>query len=212
MRTVVLLVLVIICCPGVHGQKQTPADPFGLATFGFENKLESRPLISPPVEPPQSRACGVGIYLREETFTVNNKPKKIKTVIAYFLPNPKTLSIFNDTDKMKPEPSQNSAQRLTNLPPGVSSLTFFWPPKLRSLQQVLLMRAENVDRGLIEKTMDFPAVLNVQEGDTASILWTFDAFIPGSPPPMLLGNFIASDPVLLRMYLPRGAKKCLEWK
>lgn len=212
MRKVVLLVLAIICCPGVHGQKQTPADPFGLASFGFENKLESRPLITPPVGPPQSRACGAGVYLREETGTVNNKAKKIKIATVYFLPNPKTLSAFNDTDKMKPDPSRSPAQRLTNLPPGVSSLTFFWPPKLRSVQEALLMRAENGDRGLVERTLNFPAELNVQEGDTASILWTFDAFIPNSPPPMLLGNLITSDPVQLRMSLPRGAKKCLEGK
>jgi hypothetical protein len=201
MRRIVLFVLVVICCPWANGQKQTPADPYGLTAFGFEQKLESRPLITPAREPAQSRACGAGVYLREETATVNNKVKKIKVVIVYFLPNPNTLSTFDDydIDKMKPYP----ADELTNLPPGVSSLTFFWPPRLRTLQSVLLMRAEKVDDGLFERAMNFHAQIAVQEDDSPSILWKFDDFIPG------VGR---REPVLLKISFPQGAKKCIEGK
>ena len=209
MRKVVLFVLVVVCCPWANGQKQIPADPFGLTAFGFGQKLENRPLIIPSNEPPQSRACGTGVYLREEAVTVNNKAKKIKVVIVYFLPDPDTLSTFDDDmDKMKPSP----AQELTNLPPGVSSLTFFWPPQLRSQQSVLLMRAEKVNGGLIERTLKFPALLDVQEGDSPSIHWKLDDYIPGIRSPEVLGNRIESDPVLLKVSFPRWTKKCIEGK
>lgn len=211
MRKVVLFVLMAACCSLANGQKQTPADPFGLAAFGFENKLESRPLIIASEEPPQSRACGTGVYLREETVTVNNKAKRIKIVIVYFLPNPNTLSAFNNIDQMKSDPAQNPAQKLTNLPPGVSSFTFFWPPKLRSLQEVLLMRAEKVGKGLFERSFNFPALLNIREGDSASILWNFDSELSRTTPE-LLGNRIVSDPVLLKISFSPGTKKCIEGK
>jgi hypothetical protein len=212
MRKVTLFLLVVMGCPLTHGQKQTPSDPFGLAAFGFESKLEGRPLITPSEEPPLSRACGAGVYLREETVTVNNKAKKIKIVIVYFLPNPNTMSAFNDTDKMTPDPLQKPTQKLTNLPPGVSSFTFFWPPKLRTVQETLLMRAEKKDKGIVERTLSFPAELNIQEGDTASILWSFDNTLLSPTTPEMLGNQIVSNPVMLKVSVPRGTKKCLEGK
>jgi hypothetical protein len=211
MRTFVLFALVIICSLSANGQKQTPADPFGLTAFGFGEKLESRPLITPSNEPAQSRACGTGVYLKEETVTVNNKAKKIKVVIVYFLPNPSTLSTFDDAkdrDQMKPAP----AQEPTSLPPGVSSLTFFWPPQLRNPQRILFMRAEKVNSGLIARSLDFVAELDVQEGNSSSILWKFDHEFPGIRSPELLGNRISSDPLLLKMSFPRGTKKCIEAK
>ena len=213
MRTVVLFVLVIICCSQANGQKSTPADPFGLAEFGFEKKLESRPLIVPSEAPPQSQACGTGVYLREETVTVKNKAKKVKAVIVHFLPNPSTLSAFADSmGKMKPDPAPDAGQMPTNLPPGVSSLTFFWPTEHRRVQGVLMMRVEKVNDRLMERALNFPAQLVVQEGNSPAILWNFDHYVPGSPPPMLLGNMVMSDPVILRISLPRGAKKCIEGK
>ena len=96
MRKAFMFVFLVICCPWANGESQTPADPFGLSNFGFERKLESRPLVTPSSEPEQARACGTGVYLREETISVNNKPKKSKVVIVYFLPNPSTLSAFGD--------------------------------------------------------------------------------------------------------------------
>ena len=211
MSKVLMFVLLVICCPWANGQSETPADPFGLSDFGFERKLEKRPLVIPSSEPAQARACGKGVYLREEIVTENNKPKKIKVVIVYFLPNPSTLSAFSaplDKDKMKPLPASVSA----NVPPGFSSLTFFWPPKLRTDQSVLLMRAEKINGGVREMTFNFPARLDVQEGDSPSIRWMLDSYIPGSGPPELLGNNIRSDPAKLKISLPLGAKKCIEGK
>lgn len=208
-----MFLFLVICCPWANGQSQTPADPYGLSDFGFERKLENRPLVMPSIEPEQARACGTGVYLREETITVNNKPKKSKVVIVYFLPNPSTLSAFGDQlSKLKLSGTRSAAPIITNLPAGFSSLTFFWPPKLRADQSVLFMRAEKVNGNLGQITMNFPARLNVREGDSPSILWMFDSYIPNSPPPELLGNRISSEPAMLKISISRGAKKCIEGK
>lgn len=213
MSKALMFVLLVICCPCANGQTQTPADPFGLADFGFERKLENRPLVTPSSEPAQARACGTGVYLREETATVDNKPKIIKVVIVYFLPNPSTLSALGEQlSKMKPSPAASPEPASTNLPLGFSSLTFFWPPKLRVDQSVLLMRAERVNGRVMEMSVNLPARLDVREGDSPSILWMFDSYIPGSPPPELLGNTIRSDPAKFKISLSRGAKKCIEGK
>jgi hypothetical protein len=210
MRRVVLFVLVLICWSWANGQTQTQADPFGLTAFGFGQKLETRPIIVPSREPPQSHVCARGIYLREEAVTVNNKTKKVKVVIVYFLPNPSTLSMFDLDEKNKLKPL---AQPLTGFPPqGVSSLTFFWPPQLRSEQQVLFMRAEKVNDIAIQRALKLPAQLDVREGDSPSILWKLDSYIPGVRSPEIVGNLVASEPVQLKVFFPRGTKKCIEGK
>lgn len=207
-----MFVFLVICCPWANGRSQTPEDPFGLSDFGFERKLEKRPLVVPSSEPEQARACGTGVYLREETISVNNKPKKSKVVIVYFLPNPSTLAAFGDrVSKVKLSGTPSPAPMITNLPAGFSSLTFFWPPKLRADQSVLFLRVEKVNGGLGHITMNFPARLDVREGDSPSILWMFDSYIPGLVPG-LVGNTIRSEPALLKISISRGAKKCLDGK
>ena len=210
MRKAVLFLVVFGSCPWANGQKESPGDPFGLIAFGFEEKFERRPLIKPSSEPTQSRPCGTGVYLREETVTLKDKSTKVKVVILYFLPNPSTAATFatEDFSRMKPALPRPPS----NAPPGVSSLTFLWPPQLRRGQSVLFIRAEEVVGRLMERTMDFPAYLDVQEGDSPSILWKFDTFLPGIRSAELVGNSIDSDPVVLKISLPRGTKKCIEAK
>jgi hypothetical protein len=109
-----------------------------------------------------------------------------------------------------------SGPALLDLPPGTSSISFLWPTKLRSYQGVLLTRADYVDAKLIQTKLSFSAKLDVQEGDPLSILWRFDHPHAGAPAPEILGNSdslrIDAEPVLFRLHIPRGAKKCIEGK
>ena len=212
MRKIVPFVLMIVCCAEAGGQKSTLADPFGLTAFGFREKQERRTLVKPAEGPSEARECGAGIYVREETVPVNDRPKKIKVLILYFVPNPDTAAAFGESPAgSKFDPAL--APLPSPLPLGVSSLTFFWPAKSWPPQQVLLMRAERVGSGLIGRSMSLPAVFAVQEGDSPSILWTYDTSRSrGLEGPEIVGNLIASDPVMFKLSLPRGAKKCVEGK
>jgi hypothetical protein len=211
MRSISLFLALIFCCSLASAQEFTPSDPFGLSAFGFKQKLENRPLMTPAGEPSDARACGTGVYMREEPVTVNKKVVNVRVVMVYFSPDPATLPVLRKyVEQMNPGPES------PDLPPGTSSITFLWPTKLRSYQTVLLTRADYVDAKLIQRKLSFPAKLDVQEGDPLSILWRFDHPVAGAPAPELLGNSkslkIGSEPMLFRLLIPRGAKKCIEGK
>lgn len=205
MRKIVLFVLVIVCCSRADGQMSNAADPFGLRAFGFAEKREKRTLVKPAEGPPGARECGTGVYVREETVPVNDRPKKVKVAVIYFQPDPATLSVLRDWQKEGGKPLPGPPPSLGNLPVGVSSVTFFWPARSWPPQEVLLMRAEKVDGQLFEVSMSFFAVFAVQEGDSPSVLWTEDTSRDAGP-------ILPSSPVLFKLSVPRGAKKCVEGK
>jgi len=198
---------------GAYGQKRelTVADPFGLKVVGLGERVKAYSIVpvAPADDVPQPhlhQSCGEGVSYRISNIKTSAGPKATKIVVLTHKPNVDAVQPpeFDKKSRSKPED-------LEYVPPaGYGSISFGWPPQLRTEQFVRLQWTGKTEHGEHhEITVELPAQISLREGDKQSISWKLDSYITPVPSAQIVGRRIESDPLVFYITLTKAAKKCL---
>ena len=208
------LLAIIALSAGAYGQKKelsTVADPFGLKIVGLGERVKAYSIVpvAPADDVPQPyphQSCGEGVSYRISRIPTPRGPKEIKIVVLTYKPEFDGV----DTPKFDKGTPAEPPEREYRPPVGYGSISFGWPPQLRTDQFVRLQWTGTTEDGQVhENWMELWAEISLREGDKQSISWKLDSFVSPVPSAQIVGKRIESDPLLFYITLTKAAKKCL---